>query len=393
MQTAFAYDRPRARLRCRAIRADGNDVLAVHAASREAVDRARAGQGPTLIECVTYRLGVHTTADDPNEIRSQEEVAEWERRDPLTRFATYLQKKRLLEDGLEATLDAEIAEAVRRFEATPPPEPLTMFEHAYAELPPHLVAQRDAFRARLEAGRRTRATGPRRRNRRRETRRRCRRPCGASARHDGRDMPKLNMVKALNLALLQEMERDDDVLILGEDVGVDGGVFRVTEDLHRKFGSKRVIDSPLAEAAIVGTAVGMALYGLKPVCEIQFSGFAFQCFHQIENHAARYRMRTQSRFHVPLVIRMPYGGGVRALEHHSESEEQFYAHIPGLKMVIPSGPRTARALLVARSATPTPSSSSSIRRSTTRQGGGARGDRDAAASGAPRSCAPAGTSR
>ena len=167
-------------------------------------------------------------------------------------------------------------------------------------------------------------------------------------------MAKLNMVKALNLALLQEMERDEDVLIVGEDVGVDGGVFRVTEDLHRKFGSKRVIDSPLAEAAIIGTGVGMALYGLKPVCEIQFSGFAFQCFHQIENHAARYRMRTQGRFHVPLVIRMPYGGGVRALEHHSESEEQFYAHISGLKMVVPSGARIARALLVSAIRDPDP---------------------------------------
>jgi pyruvate dehydrogenase E1 component beta subunit len=159
-------------------------------------------------------------------------------------------------------------------------------------------------------------------------------------------MAKLNMVKALNLALLQEMERDEDIIIIGEDVGVDGGVFRVTEDLHRKFGSKRVIDSPLAEAAIIGASVGMALYGLKPVCEIQFSGFAFQCFHQIENHAARYRARSQGRFHCQMVIRMPYGGGVRALEHHTESEEQFYAHIPGLKMVIPSGPRNARALLV-----------------------------------------------
>jgi pyruvate dehydrogenase E1 component beta subunit len=167
-------------------------------------------------------------------------------------------------------------------------------------------------------------------------------------------VPKLNVVKALNLALLQEMERDEDVLVMGEDVGVDGGVFRVTEDLHRKFGSKRVIDSPLAEAAIIGAGVGMALYGLKPVCEIQFSGFAFQCFHQIENHCARYRMRSQSRFHVPMVIRMPYGGGVRALEHHSESEEQFYAHIPGLKMVIPSGPRNARALLVAAIRDPDP---------------------------------------
>ncbi|HEY7520112.1 MAG TPA: alpha-ketoacid dehydrogenase subunit beta [Methylomirabilota bacterium] len=167
-------------------------------------------------------------------------------------------------------------------------------------------------------------------------------------------MARLNMVKALNLALHQEMERDEDVLVIGEDVGVDGGVFRVTEDLHRTFGSKRVIDSPLAEAAIIGTSIGMALYGLKPVCEIQFSGFAFQCFHQIENHAARYRNRSQGRFHVPMVIRMPYGGGVRALEHHSESEEQFYAHVPGLKMVVPSGPRNARALLTAAIRDPDP---------------------------------------
>ena len=167
-------------------------------------------------------------------------------------------------------------------------------------------------------------------------------------------MASLNMVKALNLALRQEMEQDPDVLVIGEDVGVDGGVFRVTEDLQRTFGSRRVIDSPLAEAAIVGTSIGMALYGLKPVCEIQFSGFAFQCFHHFENHAARYRMRTQGRFHVPLVVRMPFGGGVRALEHHSESEEQFYAHIPGLKMVIPSGPRNARALLVSAIRDPDP---------------------------------------
>ena len=167
-------------------------------------------------------------------------------------------------------------------------------------------------------------------------------------------MAKLNMVKALNLALLEEMERDPDVLVIGEDVGVDGGVFRVTEDLHRRFGGNRVIDSPLAEAAIIGSSVGMALYGLKPVCEIQFSGFAFQSFHQIENHTARYRQRSQGRFHCQMVIRMPYGGGVRALEHHSESEEQFYAHIPGLKMVIPSGPRTARALLVSAIRDPDP---------------------------------------
>ena len=167
-------------------------------------------------------------------------------------------------------------------------------------------------------------------------------------------MSKLSMVKALNLALRQEMERDPDVLIIGEDVGIDGGVFRVTDGLHATFGSKRVVDSPLAESAIIGVSIGMALYGLKPVCEIQFSGFGFQCFHQIENHAARYRMRSQGRFGVAMVVRMPYGGGVRALEHHSESEEQFYAHVPGLTMVIPSGPRNARALLASALRHPDP---------------------------------------
>jgi pyruvate dehydrogenase E1 component subunit beta len=165
---------------------------------------------------------------------------------------------------------------------------------------------------------------------------------------------KLTMVQAINLALMQEMERDDDVLVLGEDIGVDGGVFRVTDGLLAKFGEQRVIDTPLAEGAIVGMAIGMALYGLKPVPEIQFSGFSFQAFHQIENHAARYRARTRGRYHVQMVVRMPYGGGVRALEHHSESEEAYYAHTPGLKIVIPSSPRSARALLVAAIRDPDP---------------------------------------
>jgi pyruvate dehydrogenase E1 component beta subunit len=154
------------------------------------------------------------------------------------------------------------------------------------------------------------------------------------------------MVQAINLALMQEMERDDDVLVLGEDIGVDGGVFRVTDGLLAKFGEQRVIDTPLAEGAIVGMAIGMAIYGLKPVPEIQFSGFSFQAFHQIENHAARYRARTRGRYHIQMVVRMPYGGGVRALEHHSESEEAYYAHTPGLKIVVPSSPRSARALLI-----------------------------------------------
>ena len=167
-------------------------------------------------------------------------------------------------------------------------------------------------------------------------------------------MAKMTMIQALNLALRQEMEKDDGVIILGEDVGVDGGVFRATDGLIAQFGEERVLDTPLAESAIAGMSIGMAAYGLKPVCEIQFSGFSYQTFHQIENHAARLRWRSQGRYHVPLVLRTPYGGGVRALEHHSESRETYWAHTPGLKMVIPSGPRNARALLVSAIRDPDP---------------------------------------
>jgi pyruvate dehydrogenase E1 component beta subunit len=167
-------------------------------------------------------------------------------------------------------------------------------------------------------------------------------------------MAKMTMAQALNLALRQEMARDDSVVLLGEDVGPDGGVFRVTDQLIDLFGPERVIDTPLAESAIVGMGIGMAIHGLKPVCEIQFSGFAYQCFHQLENHAARMRWRSQGRLSVPMVMRAPYGGGVRALEHHSESREAYWAHTPGLKMVIPSGPRNARALLVAAIRDPDP---------------------------------------
>ncbi len=167
-------------------------------------------------------------------------------------------------------------------------------------------------------------------------------------------MAKMTMVQALNLALRQEMAQDDRVIVLGEDVGVDGGVFRVTEGLIEQFSDQRVVDTPLAESGIVGMSIGMAVYGLRPVCEIQFSGFSYENFHQIESHASRLRWRSQGRFHVPMVLRAPYGGGVRALEHHSESREAYYAHTPGMKLVIPSGPRNAGALLVSAIRDPDP---------------------------------------
>ncbi len=167
-------------------------------------------------------------------------------------------------------------------------------------------------------------------------------------------MAEMTMVQGLNLSLHQNMAADPRVIVCGQDVGRDGGVFRVTEGLLEKFGPKRVLDSPLAEAGIVGTSIGMALYGLRPVAEMQFSGFSYQAFHFVEEHMARLRNRTRGRCSVPMVLRMPYGGGIRALEHHSESKEAYWAHTPGVKVVIPSGPRNARALLSAAIADPDP---------------------------------------
>lgn len=167
-------------------------------------------------------------------------------------------------------------------------------------------------------------------------------------------MADMNMAKAINLALFEAMTRDDKVIVMGEDVGPDEGVFRITEGLFAKFGGNRVIDTPLAESGIIGTAIGMAIYGMRPVCEIQFSGFDYYNYHQLESHAARFRNRTRGRLTVPMVMRAPYGGGIRALEHHSESREAIYAHTPGLKVVIPSGPRNARALLHAAIQDPDP---------------------------------------
>lgn len=155
----------------------------------------------------------------------------------------------------------------------------------------------------------------------------------------------LTMVEAINRTLHEAMEQDEAVMTIGQDVGVDGGVFRVTEGLIETFGEDRVIDSPLAESGIAGVSVGMAMNGLKPVAEMQFSGFSYYAMAQIENHAARMRWRTRGAHSVPMVVRMPFGAGVRALEHHSESREVFYGHMPGLKTVIPATPRRARALL------------------------------------------------
>jgi pyruvate dehydrogenase E1 component beta subunit len=167
-------------------------------------------------------------------------------------------------------------------------------------------------------------------------------------------MAKMNMVEAINVGLMDEMESDPSVVVLGEDVGREGGVFRVTDGLQAKFGSDRVIDTPLAESGIVGVAFGLAVKGLKPVAELQFMGFLPPALDQLISHISRIRNRSRGRYTAPMVIRMPYGGGIHAPEHHSESMEAILAHIPGIKVVIPATPSDAKGLIVSAIRDPDP---------------------------------------
>lgn len=167
-------------------------------------------------------------------------------------------------------------------------------------------------------------------------------------------MPEITLVEAVNLALARALQEDPDVVVFGEDVGVNGGVFRATAGLQQRFGAERVMDTPLSELLISGLAVGMAAQGLRPVGEIQFMGFLYPCIDQLVNHASRLRNRTQGRLSCPMVLRTPCGAGIRAPEHHSESTEAMLAHIPGLRVVIPSSPERAYGLLLAAVRDPDP---------------------------------------
>ena len=167
-------------------------------------------------------------------------------------------------------------------------------------------------------------------------------------------MPEMNLVEAVNRALAYELEHDPSVVLLGEDIGANGGVFRATLGLQARFGAQRVLDTPLAETALAGTAVGMAAMGVRPVVEIQFSGFIYPAIDHVLNHASRLRHRTRSRLSCPLVIRSPCGAGIHAPEHHSESPEALFAHIPGLRVVMPSSPERAYGLLLAAIRDPDP---------------------------------------
>lgn len=306
---------------------DGNDVIASFEATKYAVDKARRGGGPTLIEYSTYRLGPHTTAElVSNKLKAPEEVVEWEKRSPIVRFEKYLRSRGLLDDRSKervlAAAQRRLDEAIAAYRSIVIPDPSVMFEYTYSSLTPLLVEERaEAF-----GGSRTPATL-------------LDEPTAAGGRAG------VNIRNALNMALRQALNRDKRVVIFGEDVGKNGGVFQVTRGLQDEFGPERVFDTPLAELCIAGIFVGLSIGGMVPVAEFQFDGFTLPAFDQIFGHIARMRNRTRGRYAPKGVIRFPYGAGIRAPELHSESPEAYFSHTPGLKVVIPSNPFDAKGLL------------------------------------------------
>jgi 2-oxoisovalerate dehydrogenase E1 component len=319
------------------LRVDGMDPIAVYLATRLAARRARDGNGPTLIEAMTYRYGPHATADDPTLYRSDEEVEEWKQKDAIERLRRFLEKRGEWDERVGEKVRMEITDAVdaavASLEAEPMPGRDDVVRHGFARVPEHVVDQlHEMQRSHGEA----------------ET-------VFAENEiwHVGHDeipvgpTESMTMAGAINAALHQAMETDHEVLVLGEDVGIAGGVFRITEGLQEKFGEARVIDTPLNESGIVGTAIGMALAGARPVAEIQFDGFVYPAFDQIVSHLGRFRYRTRGLSSVPVIVRFPSGAGIGAHEHHCDSPEAYFVHAPGLVVICPSTPLDAKGLLAA----------------------------------------------
>ena len=312
-------------------RVDGMDPIAVYLATSRAVDRARNGGGPTFIEAMTYRYGPHATADDPTLYRSEDEVDEWRRRDPLVRSRLLLEQRGVDVDSLEVDASESVDKAVELLESAPLPGRQEAIDHTYLHPPRTLVAQ---LNQRLEAHGESQIAPSRSLEDHPVVE-----PAGATER--------MTMAQALTSAMVQALERHDEAVLLGEDVAQSGGVFRISSGMLDRFGEDRVIDTPLNESGIVGTAIGMALGGGRPIAEIQFDGFAYPAFDQMISHLGRLRYRGRGTVSVPVVVRMPNGAGIRAHEHHCDSPEAFFAHAPGLVVVVPSNPYDAKGLLAA----------------------------------------------
>ena len=287
------------------VRVDGNDVLAVYETVRTAVARARAGEGPTLVEALTYRWGGHSMRANLPDYRTKEEEREWIERDPIARLKAELERAGTtlmrLKD-LEESVEVEMDRAVAFGTGSPEPTVETMEASVYAPHPP--VTE----------------------------------PADLSG-------PERTMAEAINEALHAEMTRDERVFVMGEDVGLIGGIFQVTRGLREKFGEDRVRDTPISEAGFLGAGIGAAIAGLRPIVEIQIWDFIAVTMDQVVNQAAKFRFMLGGKPTVPLVIRGPQGGGIRLAAQHSQSLEAWFTHVPGLLVVAPSTPYDAKGLL------------------------------------------------
>jgi 2-oxoisovalerate dehydrogenase E1 component len=289
---------------------DGNDPFIVLATMQEAVTRARSGGGPTLIEADTYRYYAHTSDDNDALYRSREEVERWRKKDPLGRLKQYLIESRMLTEAQEEEIDGEVVELLARAveEAEAAPNPDEPASRVYARVIEPVPATTEP-EPRLQG----------------ET---------------------VNLITAINRTLHEVFAAHDDVVLFGEDVARrKGGVFKATEGLTERFGASRCFNTPIAESSIIGCAIGMSATGYKVLPEIQFADYIHPAFDQIVSEAARISYRSDGRWHVPIVIRTPYGAGIHGAQYHSQSIESFYAHVPGLKVVIPSTPADAKGLL------------------------------------------------
>lgn len=289
---------------------DGNDPFEVLATMKAAVARARAGEGPTLIEAMTYRHSAHTSDDNDTLYRSRDEVEAWKKKDPLIKLRTYLIENRLFTEAEEQELDTRVttnlAEAVERAEAAANPDQATT--HVYANV--------------IEPGPPVVTPEPT--------------PKGQN----------INLITAINRTLHEVFQQHDDTVLFGEDVARrKGGVFKATEGLTDSFGPDRCFNTPIAESSIIGCAIGMSATGYKVLPEIQFADYIHPAFNQIVSEAARVSYRSNGRWSVPIVIRTPYGAGIHGAQYHSQSIESFYAHVPGLKVVVPSTPADVKGLL------------------------------------------------
>jgi 2-oxoisovalerate dehydrogenase E1 component len=289
---------------------DGNDPFEVLATMQGAVRRARAGEGPTLIEADTYRYYAHTSDDNDALYRSREEVERWRKKDPVQRLKQYLIESRLLTEDHEQEIDNEVVEILAR-----------AVEEAEAASVPDEPTSR-VYRKVIEPG-----------------------PASTEPEPEIQG-ETVNMITAINKTLHEIFERNDDVVLFGEDVARrKGGVFKATEGLTEKFGPQRCFNTPIAESSIIGCAIGMSATGYKVLPEIQFADYIHPAFDQIVSEAARISYRSDGRWNVPIVIRTPFGAGIHGAQYHSQSIESFYAHVPGLKVVVPSTPADVKGLL------------------------------------------------